>query len=85
MQYTFREGIPFPRTEDHNLEENVYKNAAIYIEKAVKAGKNETLLDHLGDIYEAMDDIVKALNAWNEALKMNPDNESIQRKVNKYK
>lgn len=62
-----------------------YKNAAIYIEKAVKAGKNETLLDHLGDIYEAMDDIVKALNAWNEALKMNPDNESIQRKVNKYK
>jgi len=62
-----------------------YKNAAIYIEKAIKAGKNETLLDHLGDIYEAMDEIVKALKAWNEALKLNPDNESIQRKVDKYK
>lgn len=62
-----------------------YKEAAYYIEKAIKAGKNETLLDHLGDIYEAMGEIVKALKAWNEALQLNPDNESIKNKVNKYK
>ena len=62
-----------------------YKNAAIYIEKAVRMGKNETLLDHLGDIYEGMGEIPKALKNWNEALKMNPDNESIQRKIEKYK
>jgi tetratricopeptide (TPR) repeat protein len=62
-----------------------YKNAAIYIERAVKQGKNEVLLDHLGDVYEAMEEIVKALKYWNEALQMNPENEKIKSKVNKYK
>lgn len=62
-----------------------YKNAVIYIEKAIKAGKNATLLDHLGDIYQAMDEIVKALKAWNEALKLEPENQDIKYKVEKYK
>ncbi|MCC6866601.1 MAG: tetratricopeptide repeat protein [Ignavibacteria bacterium] len=62
-----------------------YKNAAVYITKAVNLGKNETLLDHLGDIYEAMGEIIKALKAWNDALSINPDNELIKQKVDKYK
>ena len=62
-----------------------YKNAVIYIDKAIKLGKNETLLDHLGDVYEAMGEVVKALKAWNDALQMKPDNEAIRHKVNKYK
>ncbi|HRF64776.1 MAG TPA: tetratricopeptide repeat protein [Ignavibacteria bacterium] len=62
-----------------------YKNAVIYIEKAIKLGKNETLYDHLGDVYEAMGEVVKALKAWNEALNMNPENEAVKQKVNKYK
>ncbi len=62
-----------------------YKNAVFYIEKAIKAGKNETLLDHLGDIYEAMGEIVKALKAWKEALQLNPNNDVIKQKINKYK
>ncbi|NOS84581.1 MAG: tetratricopeptide repeat protein [Ignavibacteria bacterium] len=62
-----------------------YKNAVIYIDKAIKLGKNETLLDHLGDVYEAMGEVVKALKAWNDALQMNPNNEAIKQKVNKYK
>jgi len=62
-----------------------YKNAVIYIDKAIKLGKNETLLDHLGDVYEAMGEVVKALKAWNDALQMNPNNDSIKQKVNKYK
>lgn len=62
-----------------------YKNAAIYIERAVKVNKNETLLDHLGDVYEAQGEIVKALKYWNEALQINPNNESIKNKVEKYK
>ncbi len=62
-----------------------YKNAVIYIDKAIKLGKSETLLEHLGDIYEAMGEVVKALKAWNEALQMNPANDVIQQKVNKYK
>lgn len=62
-----------------------YKNAVIYIDKAIKLGKNETLLDHLGDVYEAMGEVVKALKAWNDALQMNPNNDAIRQKVNKYK
>ncbi len=62
-----------------------YKNAVLYIDKAIKVGKSETLLEHLGDIYEAMGEVVKALKAWNEALQMNPDNDAIKQKVNKYK
>ena len=62
-----------------------YKNAAIYIEKAVKLGKNATLLDHLGDIYEGMGEVVKALKYWREALEMEPGNETIKNKIEKFK
>ncbi len=62
-----------------------YKNAVLYIDKAIKLGKSATLLDHLGDIYEAMGEVVKALKAWNEALQMEPNNDIIKQKVNKYK
>lgn len=62
-----------------------YKNAAIYIEKAVKLGKNATLLDHLGDIYEGMGEVVKALKYWREALEMEPGNETIKSKIEKFK
>ena len=62
-----------------------YKNAVLYIDKAIKLGKSETLLEHFGDIYEAMGEVVKALKAWNEALQMNPNNDVIKQKVNKYK
>jgi tetratricopeptide (TPR) repeat protein len=62
-----------------------YKNALRYIEKAVKLSRNETLLDHLGDVYEALGEIVKALKAWKEALELNPENLTIKNKINKYK
>jgi tetratricopeptide (TPR) repeat protein len=62
-----------------------YKNAAVYIEKAVRLGENATLYDHLGDIYEAMGENVRALKNWNAALQLQPDNESIKRKIEKYK
>ncbi|MCX7877589.1 MAG: tetratricopeptide repeat protein [Ignavibacteria bacterium] len=61
-----------------------YKNALKYIDKAVKLSRNETLLDHLGDVYEALGEIVKALKAWKEALQLNPENESIKNKIKKY-
>jgi tetratricopeptide (TPR) repeat protein len=62
-----------------------YKNAQIYIEKAVKIQPNATLYQHMGDVYEGMGDIVKALKYWNQALKMEPDNKDVQYKVEKYK
>jgi len=62
-----------------------YKNAAIYIEKAVSIRKDDTLLEHLGDVYEGMQENVKALKYWNEALQLNPNNENVKSKINKYK
>lgn len=61
-----------------------YKEAAVYIEKAIKINKNATLLDHLGDVYAAMGEVVKALKYWNEALAMDTSNETIKSKINKY-
>jgi tetratricopeptide (TPR) repeat protein len=62
-----------------------YKNAAIYVDKAIKLGKNATLLDHMGDIYEGMGEVVKALKYWKEALEMEPGNETIKNKIEKLK
>lgn len=62
-----------------------YKKAAVYIEKAIRLGANATLYDHLGDIYEADGEVVKALKAWNDALSLEPDNQNIKNKINKYK
>ena len=62
-----------------------YKKATVYIEKAIKFGANYTLYDHLGDIYEADGEIVKALKAWNDALQLEPDNQAFKNKINKYK
>lgn len=62
-----------------------YKNALFFIDKAAKIGPNATLYEHLGDICEAMGDIVKAVKFWNQSLKMEPDNKNVQVKVDKYK
>lgn len=62
-----------------------YKNAKTYIERAIKAGSNATLFEHLGDINEAMGDIVIALKNWNESLKLEPDNSNVIYKIQKYK
>jgi len=62
-----------------------YKNARNYIEKAIKVGGDATLFEHLGDINEALGDIVTALKNWNEALKKEPDNKDLIYKIEKYK
>ena len=62
-----------------------YKNALKYIQKAVDLGKNATLLQHLGDVYEGMGEIVKALKAWKEGLDMTPDDKDLIYRIEKYK
>jgi tetratricopeptide (TPR) repeat protein len=62
-----------------------YKNAKIYIEKAVRIGANAVLYDHLGDIYHGMEEIPKALKYWNLALELDPENKDIKFKIEKYK
>jgi tetratricopeptide (TPR) repeat protein len=62
-----------------------YSNAEKYIKKAVSLGSNAVLLEHLGDVYEAMEEIPKALKAWKQALELDPDNKDIIYKIEKYK
>ena len=62
-----------------------YKNAKKFIEKAIKLGSNPELLEHLGDVYEAMGEIVKALKYWNQALEESPENKDLIYKIEKYK
>jgi len=62
-----------------------YKNAKLYIEKAINLNADATVIQHLGDIYEAMGDIVNALKYWNEALKKDPENKDLIYKIQKYK
>ena len=62
-----------------------YANAEKYIQKAISIGKNATLVEHLGDVYEGEGEIVKALKAWKEALDLSPDNKDLIYKIEKYK
>lgn len=62
-----------------------YKNAEKYIKKAVSLGSSAVVLEHLGDVYEAMEEIPKALKTWQQALELDPDNKDIIYKIEKYK
>jgi tetratricopeptide (TPR) repeat protein len=62
-----------------------YKNAEKYIKKAISLGSNAVLLQHLGDIYEAQEEIPKALVTWQKALELDPNNKDIIYKIEKYK
>jgi tetratricopeptide (TPR) repeat protein len=62
-----------------------YKNAEKYLKKAIKFGSNAVLLEHLGDIYEAQDEIPKALKTWKQALELDPNNKDVIYKIEKYK
>ncbi len=72
-----------------------YDSAKEYIDKALKlfetqgddSGNNEAsaeVLEHAGDIYYMCGEPDKALDFWEKALKIDPDNELLARKV-KYK
>jgi len=62
-----------------------YENAEKYIKKAIRFGSNAVLLEHLGDIYEAQDEIPKALKTWKQALELDPNNKDVIYKIEKYK
>lgn len=62
-----------------------YKSALEYIEKAVSInGSSAVLLDHLGDVHKALNDIQKAKYFWKRALDLNPGNKAIEEKINFY-
>ncbi len=61
-----------------------YSKAKEYIEKAIQlstAGADATLVEHLGDIYYKLGQKEKALEQWQKAQKLEPDNTLLQQKV----
>lgn len=60
-----------------------YTQAQVYIQKALDntSEPSEELYEHAGDIYFFTGDADKALDFWKKALELDPDNESLERKV----
>jgi tetratricopeptide (TPR) repeat protein len=63
-----------------------YKEAETYIKKAVDlrdtvGGNGSVLNEHLGDVYFKLGNKETALFYWNQALKMNPDNNDVKEKI----
>ena len=63
-----------------------YKEAQVYIKKAVDlrdavGGNGSVLNEHLGDVYFKLGDKENAMIYWNQALKMNPDNNDVKEKI----
>jgi tetratricopeptide (TPR) repeat protein len=65
-----------------------YQEAEKYILKAIAKSKEKgdpsaTVYEHLGDIYYKMNDRQRALENWKAALKIAPDNATLQEKVSR--
>ncbi len=58
-----------------------YKMALVYIKNAVELDEDNHLLEHYGDILWFNDERDAAVEQWQKALEMEPDNELLQRKV----
>jgi tetratricopeptide (TPR) repeat protein len=58
------------------------KEAEIQIKKALEVIGNDPIVhEHLGDIYNAQGESKKAKKEWEEALKLNPDNANLKKKL----
>lgn len=61
-----------------------YKKALEYQIRALEASEEDAILfEHMGDIYFALNDTQKANYHWEKALELDPDNQSIQEKLEK--
>lgn len=64
-----------------------YEEAQIYIDEAIKntPDSNATFLEHAGDIYYHTGKVDKALEFWQESLKLNEDNPTLKKKIEQKK
>ncbi len=53
----------------------------VQLQALEKGTASATLLDHLGDIYFRLDNRSRAMEYWQKALKLEPDNSAIQEKI----
>ena len=61
-----------------------YKKAKGYIEESLKHdSQSATVIDHLGDVLYKMGDKTKALEKWQKAVELEPDNKKFKEKIDK--
>lgn len=66
----------------HRLGEN--RKALAELLRASQYEENDpVIIEHVGDVYEAVGDMENAFQYWNKALEMNPDNEALKEKLKK--
>lgn len=59
-----------------------YREAETYVKKALSKGEaNAVVYEHLGDIYSKLNDRERALEQWNNALKLDENNASLRDKI----
>ena len=69
------------------FEKGNYAEARLYIDEAMKSdgGKSDVIVEHCGDIYYMTGDVDKALEYWNQALKIGSKSRTLQEKIRKKK
>jgi len=62
-----------------------HDEAKTYIERAISRGGNATHYEHYGDILEALGILDAAVDAWDRALKLDPDRQHLFSKLARYR
>ncbi len=63
-----------------------YPEAAQYIQKAVDSGEaSAVVLEHLGDVYASLGQTEQAKTYWQKSIEMDPDNQTLIKKLEKIK
>ena len=57
--------------------------ARTYIERAISVGGNATHFEHYGDILESLGERDRAIRAWEEALRKDPERTYLEEKIQK--
>jgi tetratricopeptide (TPR) repeat protein len=61
-----------------------YEEARDYIIKSLKANPNSAVVnDHLGDVYDALNDRTNAFKYWKKASELDPNNPEFKNKISK--
>jgi len=58
-----------------------YENALRYLERASQMIEDPIIFDHLGDTYKKLGKLTEARDAWKKALKIDPKNKNLKRKL----
>ena len=62
-------------------KKGMYKKALQYLEKAAVQFEDPVIFDHLGDVYNKLNEKENALKNWRRSLELLPDQESVVKKL----